>query len=478
MPADDRTAWRNPPARALYDWVVVGGGPAGVAAALAAAAEALSVALVERDQLGGNSLNRGTIPSKALVRSGRVFDAIINARVFGARDAADPVADMPAVMQRMRGIRSRIAEYWSAERLAAAGIDVFFGPARFTDERGVAVGEVRLRFRQALIATGAQPSLPDIPGLPEVGHMTSATFFSLASLPQRLAVIGGGPLGCEMAQAFAHLGSKVTILQNEPKFLPDEERDAAEIVSLSLARAGVDTRLNTRVTAVRREQGAKIIDAADGATAYSIAVDEILLSVGRVAATDELNLQAAAVELTAGGDVRVDDFLRTSNPAVFAAGDACMAHKFTNVAEATGRMAVRNAFGDDPHRHGSLIVPWCTYCDPEIAHVGMYLSDAYRAQIPVHSFTVMMQDVDRAITDGADDGFVKIHVRQGSDEILGATIVAARASDMINEIAVIMRAKMGMRQLADVLHTYPAQSDAIRMAAQAYVDSERASACR
>jgi pyruvate/2-oxoglutarate dehydrogenase complex dihydrolipoamide dehydrogenase (E3) component len=467
-------AWRNPHPRARYDLIVLGGGPAGYAAALTAIASGLSVALIEQNQLGGNSLNRGSIPSKALVRSGRAFDAVTNSQAFGGPALGAPAADIELVMRRMRRIRARIAESWSAERLAATGVDVFFGSARFADKKSIAVGAVQLHFKKALVATGAQPRRPDIPGLEEVGHLTSATLFHLTSLPKRLAVIGGGPLGCEMAQAFAHMGSKVTILQNEPKFLPQEERDAAEILSLCLARSGVHTRLNTQVIGARRENGEKIIDASSVGIDYSLAVDEILLSIGRVANTDTLNLDAAAIDCTACGDIRVDEFLRTRNADVFAAGDVCMPHKFSNVAEATGRMAVQNAFSGELQRHSALIIPTCTYCDPEIAHVGMHIWDAHRQQIPVKTFTVMMQDTDRAITDGRDDGFVKIHVKGGTDEIIGATIVASRASEMINEVAVVMHAKMGMRALAAVMHTYPAQSDAIRMAARAYVNSTKA----
>jgi|SRR5450631_750202 len=465
--------WRTPHARALYDLVIVGGGPAGHAAAIAARALGLSVALIERDRLGGNSLNKGSVPSKALVRSGRALEAIVNSQAFGASAVGDPLADIGLVMQRMCRIRTRIAEHWSAKGLAATGVDVFFGRARFMDETSVAVDAAQLRFKKALVATGAQPRRSEIAGLEDVGHLTSATLFHLQSMPKRLAVIGGGPLGCEMAQAFAHMGSKVTILQDEPKFLPQEERDAAEILSLSLARAGVDTRLNTQITAARRANGEKIIDANNVGVEYSIAVDEILLCIGRVANTDDLNLDGAAIDRTECGDIRVDDYLRTSNADVFAAGDVCMPHKFANIAEATGRMAVHNAFGGEPQRHGALIIPRCTFCDPEIAHVGMHIWDAHREQIPVKTFTVMMQDTDRAIIDGRDDGFVKIHVKDGSDEIIGATIVASRASEMINEIAVIMHGKIGMRALATVMHTYPAQSDAIRMAAQAYVKSLR-----
>lgn len=461
----------DPVPKPFYDLVVLGAGPAGLAGARTARAAGLSVALVEHDRLGGNSLNAGSVPSKSIIRAGRAFDALIASPEFGAPPNAEPVADMAAVMTRMRRVRARIAEYCSIERLTAAGIEVFFCEASFAARKSLTAGSFELRFGKALIATGARASTCSIPGLEETGYLTGSTIFDIAALPRRLGVIGGGPLGCEMAQAFAHMGSHVTILQNEPKFLPREERDAAELLSLSLSRSGVDTRLNTQVVGVRRENGEKWIDAELSGAKYSLAVDEILLSVGRVANTERLNLSAAGVDCVPDGGVRVDDFLRTANPDIYAAGDVCMSHKFTNVAEASGRMAILNAFAHGKHRCSRMIVPWCTYCDPEIAHVGMHVWDARRRSIPVKTFTVMMQDVDRAITDGRDDGFVKIHVREGTDEIIGATIVASRASEMINEISVIMNAGVGMRRLAGILHTYPAQSDAIRLAAVAYLDS-------
>jgi pyruvate/2-oxoglutarate dehydrogenase complex dihydrolipoamide dehydrogenase (E3) component len=465
--------WRNPAPRAGYDLVVLGAGPAGLAAAQAARAAGRSVALVESHWLGGNSLNAGSIPSKSLIRTGRAYEAFINSPQFGGPDGTEPTADLATAMRRMRHIRTRIAEYCSVERLSRQDIDVFFGAARFAGEESIAIESAELRFDRALIATGACPSTCEIAGLEQAGYLTSATVFDLETLPKRLGVIGGGPLGCEMAQAFAHMGSHVTILQGEPKFLPREERDAAEILSLSLARSGVDTRLNTQVVRARRGDDEKWIDVDYMGAKYSLSVDEILLSTGRLANTEGLNLEAAGIECDPDGRIKIDDEFRTANPHVYAAGDVCMEHKFTSIAEASGGMAVRNAFGLGHYRISAMIVPWCTYCDPEIAHVGMNVWDAKLQSISVKTFTIMMHDVDRAITDGRDEGFVKIHVRDGTDEILGATIVASRASEMINEVAVIMNAKLGMRQVADILHTYPAQSDAIRLAALAYVNNAR-----
>lgn len=471
MPAD----WHNPLPKSLYDLVVLGAGPAGLEAARTARRLGLRVALVERTRLGGNSLNVGSVPSKTLIRSGRAVEALFNGDEFGvpvsrAPAASAPTAHIDAVMKRLRRIRARIAEYHSAQRLEDLGVDLFFGAAHFGAARSISVGSTSLTFKKALIATGARPRTSNIPGLEAVGYLTSATIFDITQLPKRIAIIGGGPLGCELAQAFSQLGSWVAILQSEPKFLPNEERDAAEVLSMSLARCGVETHLNTPVVDARSANGKKVIDVTNNGAKFSVIVDEVLLSIGRVPDTGGLNLEAAGIKVDASGRIDVDDFLRSTNPNVLAAGDACLRQKYANVAEASARMAVLNAFAGASHRVSGMAPPWCTYCDPEVAHIGLHALDARRRRIPIKSFTIMMQDVDRAIIDGTDVGFVKIHVKDGTDEILGATIVGSRASELINEISVIMSAGIGMRQLADVLHTYPSQSDAIRMAAIAFRD--------
>jgi pyruvate/2-oxoglutarate dehydrogenase complex dihydrolipoamide dehydrogenase (E3) component len=374
----------------------------------------------------------------------------------------------------MRRVRARVAEYCSLDRLRARGVDVFFGVARFTGPGTIGAGDATLSFRKALIATGARPKPSNITGLDEIGYLTSSTIFDIAALPKRLAIIGGGPLGCELAQAFCRLGAHVTIVQNDPKFLSHEGRDAAELLSMALSRDGVETRLNTTVVGARLENGVKVLDTINNEVKDTILADEILLSIGRVPNVEDLGLDAANIGCDPNAQITVDDYLRTTNPDVYAAGDVCVTHQFTNVAEATARIAVQNAFaaqayGNRQRQRSHLMVPWCTFCDPEIAHIGLEPWEARRRSIPVTTFTVMMQDVDRAITDGQDDGFVKIHVRDGTDEIVGATIVAARASEMINEMSVIMSAGIGMRDLAEILHTYPAQSEGIRAAAIAFV---------
>ncbi len=463
-PAD----WKTPAPRGRYDLAIIGAGPAGLTAAEYAVRQGFSVALIERNRLGGNSLNVGSVPSKAIIRSAGVHAAMRNIGAYGERVASATSLDLRAVMDRVRRIRSRIAAYHSADHLAALGVDLFFGDARFEGAETLAVGETRLQFKTALIATGARPRTPDIPGIEETDYHTSSTIFGLPALPKRLAVIGGGPLGCELAQAFARLGSQVTIVQNDPKFLPREERDAAETLSRALARDGVDVRLNTLVTGARRENDVKILKTVDDGVEREIEADEVLVSVGRVANVEGIGLEAAGVAFDHDKGVTVDDFLRATNPNIYAAGDACLWLKFTNAAEASARLAVRNALMHTQLRWNDASIPWCTYCDPEIAHIGMHAEDARRQSIPVKSFTVMMHDIDRAITDGQDVGFVKILMAEDSDTILGATIVAARASEMINEMAVVMVGGVGLEALAEVTHTYPAQSGAISRAAQAY----------
>jgi pyruvate/2-oxoglutarate dehydrogenase complex dihydrolipoamide dehydrogenase (E3) component len=469
--------YKNPIPNGPYDLAIIGAGPAGLAAAELAARRGAKVALIERGRLGGNSLNAGSVPSKALI-----WSATLNSEIRGAADSHGALApELPprftAVMERMQRIRTRIGEYHSIDRLQRAGIHLYFGAAKFNAPDSLQVDENQLRFINALIATGARPSKPRIAGLDTVGFLTSDTIFNLALLPERLTVIGGGPLGCELAQALCRLGAQVTIVQNEAKFLPREERDAAELLSRSLARDGVVIRLNTTVISVGMENGHKVLNTLSNENKSRITTDEILLSVGRTPNVENLGLAAANVEFDCEQGITTDDFLVTTNPRIYAAGDVCLQHKFANVAEASARMAIDNLLRAKRTRRNEMLIPWCTYCDPEIAHVGLQVWEAREQSIPVKSFTVMMQDVDRAITDDQGRGFVKIHVRSGSDQIVGATIVASRASEMINEICVAMRANMGLLALAEVLHTYPSQCDAIRAAAAAFVqDNEFRSA--
>jgi pyruvate/2-oxoglutarate dehydrogenase complex dihydrolipoamide dehydrogenase (E3) component len=462
--------WQNPVPAEVYDLAVLGAGPAGIAAAEEAARLGARVALIERNRIGGNSLNAGSVPSKSIVKSAGVYAAMHKAEQFGAPMPSEPPLDFAKVMDRMRRIRTRISEHHSVEKLRAQGIDIFFDTARFEAADTMRVDDKQLRFKRAIIATGARPTAPlEIPGLEQTGYRTSATIFDMDVLPKRLAVIGGGPLGCELAQAFCRLGSHVTIVQNDAKFLPREERDAAEILSRSMARDGVEIRLNTSVIGARGTDGVKTLDTVNNGAKGNIEADEVLLSIGRVPNVEGLGLEEAGISVDPQRGIKVDDFLATTNPAVYAAGDVCLDLKFTNAAQASARIAVRNALSGRQERQSQVVIPWCTYCDPEIAHIGLHVWEARLQSVPIKSYTVMMHDVDRAITDSSDIGFVKIHIAEGTDRILGATIVASRASELINEMSVVMKAGIGMNALANVVHTYPAESGAIMLAALAYV---------
>jgi pyruvate/2-oxoglutarate dehydrogenase complex dihydrolipoamide dehydrogenase (E3) component len=460
--------WSNPRPASCYQLVIVGAGSAGLAAAQTAAALGARVALVERHLLGGTCLNTGCVPSKAIIRTSRLYAEMRDADRYGAQVPDDIRVDFAATMERVRRIRSHISGGDSVRKLAAAGVDVFFGNVQFSGADSLTVNGEQLRFQKALIATGARPHIPSIPGLREAGFLTNANVFNLTELPPRLLVIGGGPLGCELAQAFGRLGARVTIVQDMPLFLDREERDAAQILSDAFARDGIEVRLNTQAVAVRVENGEKLIDLLSDDYHNTIAVDAILAGTGRVPNVEGLNLEAAGVDYAAGDGIRVDDFLCTSNPRIYAAGDICLEYQYTDTAAASARIAVQNALFRGRERLSDLVIPWCTYTDPEIAHVGLYVREANQQGIPVKTFTIPMHEIDRAVTDSEDGGFVKVHVRERTDQILGATIVARHAGDMINEITLAMVAGIGLRTLSRVIHAYPTQAEAIRRAADAY----------
>lgn len=459
--------WRNPRPPARYRFLVIGAGPAGLMAARSAAAMGARVALIEAHLIGGVSANNGCIPSKTLIRTAQAYAMMREAERYGARRPSEISVDFATAMTRVRRIRERLVRIDSPARLAAAGIDLYFGRAHFIGRDAVDVDGLTLRFSKALIATGSRAVLPEIEGLDEAGFLNNETVFDLEALPASLLVVGGGPLGCELAQAFARFGTRTLISHREPLFLPCEERDAAQMVSDALARDGVEIHLNSQPTRVSVRDGRKHVDLLNEGNTATTVVDHILTGIGRQPAVDGLGLAAAGIQYDEQAGIHVDDFLRTSNSHVYAAGDACLQFRFTNTAEASARIVVHNALLFGRQRLSALTVPWCTHTDPQVAHVGLYVKEARERDIPVKTFTVPMHDVDRANTDGAEDGFVKIHVREGTDQILGATIVGRGAAEMINVVSLAMVTGVGLCRLAGVIHAYPTQGEAVRQAAQA-----------
>ena len=463
--------WRNPRPPARYRFLVIGGGPAGLMAARTAAAMGARVALVEAHLIGGISANNGCVPSKTLIRTAQAYAMMREAERYGARGPSEITVDFRAAMARVQRIRERLVRVDSPERLTAAGIDLYFGHAHFIGPDAIDVDGIELLFSKALIATGSRALLPNIDGLDEAGFLNNETVFDLEALPTSLLVVGGGPLGCELAQAFARFGTRTLISHREPLFLPSEERDAAQMVSDALARDGVEIHLNSQPTRVRVQDGRKHVDLLNEGNTATTVVEQILTGIGRLPAVDGLCLGAAGIEYDAIAGIGVDDFLRTSNSHVYAAGDVCLKFRFTNTAEASARIVVHNALLFGRRRLSALTVPWCTHTDPQVAHVGLYVKEARERNLPVKTFTVPMHNVDRSITDGAEDGFVKIHVREGTDQILGATIVGRDAAEMINVVSLAMVAGVGLCRLATVIHAYPTQGEAVRQAAQACADT-------
>ena len=460
--------WVNPEPARRYNVVVVGAGTAGLVTAAAAAGLGAKVALVERELMGGDCLNVGCVPSKALLGAARAYARARDAVEFGVALPGPPTVDFAAVMERMRRIRAHISSNDSASRFRKLGVDVFLGEARFGGRDSIEVDGKQLRFRRALIATGARASAPAIPGLAEVGYLTNETVFSLTSLPRRLAVIGAGPIGCELAQAFARFGSEVHLLEALDRILSREDRDAAERVAEALMRDGVRIACGRNIIRVERHGADKLLQLDCEGERSEVRVDEILVGVGRVPNVEGLNLEAAGVECDAASGVTVDDRLRTTNRRIFAAGDVCSPYKFTHNSDFQARIVVQNALFFGRAKASALTIPWVTYTDPELAHVGLYEHEARKRGIAVKTFVQEFGEVDRAILDGETEGFVRIHVREGSDEIVGATIVAANAGEMISEVTLAMVGRLGLATIARAIHPYPTRSEAIRKIGDAY----------
>jgi len=465
--------WANPTPVAEYDLVVIGAGTAGLVTAKGAAGLGigLKVAMIEKNLMGGDCLNVGCVPSKCLIRSSRVVAEMKDSLPYGVQPPESVKIDFPAVMARMRQVRTGISPVDSAIGAKKAGVDVFFGEAKFKNDDTITVGGQDLKFKKAVIASGARAVRPNIRGIEEVGYLTNESVFSLTSLPEKLAVIGGGPIGCELVQAFQRLGSEVTLFHKGSHLLNKEDPDAAEIVQQSLINDGIRLVLNCQLEGVTQSPEGKAISFTGDRGRETITVSEILAGAGRQPNID-LNLEAVGVEYDDRRGVNVNDNLQTTNPKIYGAGDVCMNWKFTHAADAAARIVIKNTlfspFGFGKSKLSDLVMPWVTFTDPEIAHVGMYEDEAQAKNIDCNTIKINFDDVDRALADGETEGFVKILHKKGSDEILGATIVARHGGEMISEISTAMIGKMGLSKLSTVIHPYPTQAMAIKQAADAY----------
>lgn len=466
--------WRDPVARDRYHLVIIGAGTAGLVTAAVASALGARVALVERHLFGGDCLNVGCVPSKAIIGAAREWHHARRAAARFGGPAVSGDGDIGAVMERLRRLRADISPVDSVERYRALGVDVFLGGATFTGPETITVNGQSLRFRRAVIATGARAAVPPIPGLTDTPFDTNETLFALTERPQQLVVIGGGPIGVEMAQAFARLGTRVTIVHSGAQLLPRDDADAAAVVAHSLAADGVRVVNDARISAVSHDgvhgsAGRFTVTAEVSGQPLLLEGNRLLVATGRTPNVDGLALEAAGIAATARG-VTVDARLRTSNRRVFAIGDVAGPLQFTHVADAHARLVVANAlfFGIGGGRADRLVVPRVTYTDPEVAHVGYTADEAAQAGVVIETIRVDLAHNDRALLDGTNDGFLKVHLAAGTDRIVGATLVASHAGEMIGEMAVAITNRIGLGGVGRTIHAYPTQAEVFRRAADAW----------
>ncbi len=454
--------WVNPEPAERYNLVVIGAGTAGLVTAAGAAGLGARVALIERELMGGDCLNVGCVPSKGVISAARVAAEVRDAADFGVVVPDDWHVVFSTVMERMRRLRANISQVDSAARFKGLGVDVFIGNGRFADGDTVEVDGKRLRYKRAVIATGARAAELPIEGLSDVDYLTNESLFSLTELPRRLLVVGGGPIGTEMAQAFARLGSQVTQIEQSPHILPREEPDAALLVQAAMERDGVKFVLDATVNRVEQRGDEKVVCLEQDGKQRELIGDALLLGMGRSPNVEEMGLEDVGVSFDVRNGVHVNDRLLTTNRKIFAAGDVCSKYKFTHAADFMARIVIQNALFFRRAKVSGLTIPWTTYTSPELAHVGITPAEAVEQGIELDGYTQPLADVDRAILEGETEGFVRVHTKKGSDRILGATIVAENAGDMISQVTLAMTHGLGLKQIASTIHPYPTQADAIR----------------
>lgn len=459
--------WVNPKAAKKYNLVVLGGGTAGLVSAGGTGGLGGKVALIEKSFLGGDCLVTGCVPSKALIRAARAAYDATHAKEFGITFSTSPQLDFAQAMTRLRKLRAEIAPHDSVERFKKEfNADVFLGNGEFVSPNEIEVDGQRLRFDRAVIATGARAAIPEIPGLREAGFFTNENIFTLTELPQHLVILGAGPIGCELAQAFRRFGARVTIITNGVQIMPREDRDASDVVNRQLVSEGIEIHFGAKIANVTQREHEKILQLENDK--QEIRCDAILVAIGRVPNVEGLGLAAAQIKYSQAG-IEVDDCLRTSNPRVFAAGDVCSRFKFTHAADAMARHVIANAFFFGRRKVSGLTIPWCTFTDPEIAHVGLYEAEAKAQGYDVATLTQKFDDVDRAILDSDVEGFARVHYDKKSGRILGGTIVARHAGEMIGQLTQAISQGLKISALASTIQPYPVQADALKKIGDAYM---------
>ncbi len=464
--------WQRPPSYE-YNMVVIGAGSAGLVSAYIAAATRATVALVERHRMGGDCLNTGCVPSKALIRSAKLMSHIERAREFGLDDAQARV-NFAQVMQRVDDVVRAVEPHDSVERYRALGVDCIAGDARITTPWTVEVktagGSRTLTTKSIVIAAGARPFVPPIPGLDRSGYLTSDTLWELREQPERLVVLGGGPIGCELTQAFARLGSRVTQVEMAPRLMLREDPDVADQVLRRFRTEGIDVRLGHKAVRVETTDAGKRLIAEHAGKEVAIDFDRILVAVGRVANTAGYGLEELGIPITPQRTVETSETLQTLYPNIYACGDVAGPFQFTHTASHQAWYAAVNAlFGTfRTFKADYRVIPWSTFTDPEVARVGLNETEANERKIAHTVTTYGIDDLDRAIADGEAHGFVKVLTKPGSDRILGVTIVGEHAGDLIAEYVLAMKHGLGLNKILGTIHIYPTLAEANKYAAGAW----------
>lgn len=449
--------------RGVYNVVVIGGGTAGLVTAAGTAGLGGRVALIEQDRMGGECLNTGCVPSKALISTARLVDQMRHADEWGLQPR-EPDFDFDEVFARMRDRRARLAPHDSQERFEGLGVDVFRGHATFFSPHEVRVDGSALTARNFVIAAGSHAAVPSIQGLEGVPFYTNESVFDeLKGKPDRLTILGGGPIGCELGQVFARLGVRVTIVQRPPQILEKEDADAAGLLRRRLEAEGVTVLTGTQVQAAKRSgKTIQLSLEGDPETEKILESDALLIAAGRSPNIDGLNLERAGVAFTKSG-VTVNEYLQTSQSHIYAAGDITGIHQFTHMADHHARTVVRNIlFPWFKAKREDSVVPWCTYTSPEVARVGLNEDQARERGIEYDLFTQDLEDLDRAVLEEAATGFAKVLTGKRSDRILGVTLVCERAGDLLSEFALAMKTKVGLKGIARTIHPYPTFAEIAR----------------
>jgi pyruvate/2-oxoglutarate dehydrogenase complex dihydrolipoamide dehydrogenase (E3) component len=457
------------PRRFDRDLVVIGAGTAGLVSALVAVKAGAKVTLAEAREMGGDCLNTGCVPSKALIHASRLVAQAREAERAGLLGPAGPV-DSAAAFRHVRAAIQLVAPHDSAERYRGLGVDVRHGHARITSPWTVEVDGAVLSTRAIIIATGAEPVVPSIPGLADAGYLTSETLWQIERAPKRLLILGGGPIGCELSQAFARLGAEVRLVQRNDRLLTREDSEVSELVRRRLAREGIDVLTGRNAVAVENAGGERALVVEGNGAPSRLAFDALLVAVGRRARVSGFGLEELGIKTSDRGTVATNAYLQTLHPNIYACGDAAGPWQFTHAAAYQAWHAAINALFGSLHRlrPDPSFMPAVTFTEPEVGRVGLTEREARARNIRHEAIRHELAELDRAIVDNAREGFVKVLTAPGRDRILGAAVVAPRAGEMLAELALAMRRGIGLKSLFSLIHAYPTYAEANRDVAGAW----------